>query len=183
MIRILSLATFLLLLGFAFPKASKEQGSNPFEYKWLNKQFPIDTLISYENDTLVLSESPRNHVVHFWFTSCPPCIAEIKWLNKLKEQYQGPGLEFIAVSFESKKRLSNFLETHDFNFKQYYLDQQRINENYLTIGYPTTLVLDKTGKVIFQKSGGHDDPEKAVEIYQLISNEIEKHQLNKLDTN
>ena len=177
MTRILFLLIILLSFQFGFSQSTSESSTNPFEYKWMNKKFPIDTLFSYDGDTLILADNVKNYVINFWFTSCPPCIAEIEWLNKLKKEYQSEELGFLAISFESKESLGSFLEARDFNFKHFYLEQQQINENYLTIGYPTTIILDKTGKVTFQKSGGHANPEKAIEIYQLISKEIEKLRL------
>ena len=174
MTRLLYLSIALFFLQPGFSQSINELSSNPFEYKWLNNKFPIDTLISYDHDTLILSENQKNYVINFWFTSCPPCISEIKWLNKLKEEYQSSELEFLAISFETKESLNKFLETHNYDFQQFYLDQKLINENSLTIGYPTTIILDKTKKVIFQKSGGLANPDNAVEIYHLISKEIEK---------
>lgn len=168
----LLLSSFFLQTGFSQP--TNQQQYSPFEYKWLNQQFPIDTLISYNFDTLILSQNEQYYVINFWFTTCPPCIAEIKWLNKLKEEFQNSELDFIAVSFEKQKNLNNFLENHSFEYKQFYLEQKKINEMALTIGYPTTIIIDKNQKVIFQKSGGHDNEKDAVEIYQLISKEFKK---------
>jgi cytochrome c biogenesis protein CcmG/thiol:disulfide interchange protein DsbE len=161
-----------------FSQSTNATDLNLFNYKWLNKKFPLDTLVSYNNDTLILSETQKNYVINFWFTSCPPCVAEIKWLNKLKEDYQSSELEFLAVSFESKESLNNFLESHNFKFNQIYLEQKQINENFLANGYPTTIILDKNKKVVFQKSGGHANEEDAKEIYKSISEEIEKLRLN-----
>ena len=176
--------TFLLIVTCfcftGFSQSSNESHSNPFEYKWLNKKFPLDSLISYDNDTLIISENHKHYVINFWFTNCPPCLAEIKWLNKLKKDYQSSELEFLAVSFESKEILDIFLETHNFEFKQFYLEQKKINENLLTIGYPTTIILDQNKKVLFQKSGGPDNQEAAQEIYQILSEEIEKMGLKKV---
>ena len=31
-------------------------------------------------------------VLNFWFTSCPPCIAELPGLNRLVDEYDGPVL-------------------------------------------------------------------------------------------
>ncbi len=177
MTRIVFFLIFLSFFQFGFSQSEAENSSSPFDYKWMNKKFPIDTLVSYDSDTLILSEGKKYYIINFWFTSCPPCIAEIKWLNKLKGEYQHSEFEFLAVSFESKESMSSFLVEHNFKLKQFYFQQQQINENFLTIGYPTTIILDKTGKVIFQKSGGHANQEDAVEIYQLISQEIAKLKL------
>jgi thiol-disulfide isomerase/thioredoxin len=177
MTRIVFLLIFFCSCINGFSQSKNEPASNPFDYKWLNRKFPLDTLISYDNDTLILSDKQKNYVINFWFTTCPPCLAEIKWLNKLKEDYQNADLEFLAITFESKESLNRLLETHRFEFKQFYLEQRYINENFLTIGYPTTIILDKNKKVVFQKSGGHANEEDAEEIYKVISEQIEKLRL------
>ncbi len=143
------------------------------EYKWLNKKLPLDTLISYQGDTIVLFNSEKHYVVSFWYTNCSPCIAEISWLNKLKLEFSSEKIEFIAISFDSKEEVDNLLVSHPFDFELYHLSQSIINRNMLALGYPTNLVVTNEGKVIFQKSGGSSSQEESKEIYYLLSEKLQ----------
>lgn len=174
MFRVQCLLLGLILVSVSFSQTKNSIQTNPFDYKWMDQQFPIDTLISFDNDTLVLSENQKYYVINFWFSSCMPCIAEIKWLNKLKEEYQSSELEFLAVTFEKKELVDTFLKNNQFEFQQFYIEEEKINENALAIGYPTTLILDKSGTVFFHKTGGYPDEEEAEAIYKILSLEIEK---------
>lgn len=37
-------------------------------------------------------------VINFWYEGCAPCIAELPALNKLRAEYQGKDVVFIAFS-------------------------------------------------------------------------------------
>lgn len=158
----------------SFSQETNATKSSLFKYKWLNERIPLDTLVSYQGDTTILFNSNKQYVISFWYVSCPPCIAEIQWLNKLKEDFSNEDIEFIAISFDSKEDIKEILKTHPFNFKLYHLSQEIINKNSLALGYPTNLIVNKEGVVTFQKSGGSSDPEKAKEIYNLLSSELKK---------
>src|SRR5436190_960752 len=45
-------------------------------------------------------------VVDFWMIDCHPCIAEIPYLNKMVEEYKNKNVVFLAVTFETLKRLN-----------------------------------------------------------------------------
>jgi hypothetical protein len=63
-------------------------------------------------------------------------------------------------SIDNKEDVENLLISHTFDFDLYHLSQKIINENMLTIGSPTSLVVKNNGEVLFQKSGGYSEPEK-----------------------
>ncbi len=169
------LFTILFLSSISgYCQDSNNKDSRFPEYKWLNKKLPLDTLLSYQGDTLVLFNSNNHYVISFWHTNCLPCITEISWLNKLKIDYADENVEFIAISFDKKEEIDNLLASHPFNFELYYLNQKSINKNMLALGYPTNLVVSSSGFVQFQKMGGYSGNEKAGEIYEVLSREIKK---------
>lgn len=169
---LLIILSFLMYSSIGYSQDPSKKGSDFPEYKWLNKRLPLDTLISYQGDTLVLFTSDKHYVISFWFTNCPPCISEIRWLNKLKREFSNQNIEFLAISFDSIEDIENLLLTHPFDFDLYQLNQNIINENSLTIGYPTNLIVKSNGEVIFQKSGGSSDQEQSKEVYDLLSEEL-----------
>lgn len=92
-------------------------------------------------------------LINFWFIKCPPCIMEIPDLNELKAEYKNQDVEFIAITFDSQKQVSQFLEKTNFDF-DIIPDAQKLIEAYGIQGFPTSVVIDKKGKVVDSKMGG-----------------------------
>lgn len=92
-------------------------------------------------------------VLNFWFINCPPCRMEIPQLNELVETYkENPDVVFIAVSLDDKYDITDFLKNNP--FKYHIIDGGRyIASRYGINAYPTHVVLDKEGKVLFHTSG------------------------------
>ena len=88
-------------------------------------------------------------MINFWFIGCPPCRAEIPELNKLVELYKdNPNVVFLAIALDSQHDLKKFLQTTPFNFD--IIDDARFIANMYNIRlYPTSVILDKEGKVAF----------------------------------
>ena len=171
---LLLLFSFLLFINLNAQETTLiKQGI--IDYELLNKEFPLDTLVSYENDTILLSSFENTiFVISFWYSSCPPCISEIKPLNKLKEDFLNFKIEFLAISFDSENDLKDFLENHPFDFHLLKMNKQKIYKSKLTQGFPTNLILDKNKIIKYQKSGGTTDITKSHQIYNSLSDEIKK---------
>jgi len=92
-------------------------------------------------------------LINFWFINCAPCRMEIPELNELKTEYAGKNVEFLAITFDSKNQVSEFLEETPFNF-QILPNAQAIIQTYGVQGFPTSVVLNKEGKVVNSKMGG-----------------------------
>lgn len=86
-------------------------------------------------------------VVNLWFTTCGPCIEEMPDLNRLKNEYQDSDVLFIAITFDTKISVTNFLKKHNFNFTiipgaKFYCDR-------VTQLYPVTFFVDRKGIIRF----------------------------------
>ena len=108
-------------------------------------------------------------VINFWFIECAPCIAEIPALNKLVAEYKTKDVVFIGMSRSSMENIQkNFLPNYKFDFK-IVADCKLIAEKYKKwLGWPTTFVLDKKGKVKFVKCGGFEDDRAKTEIEEKL---------------
>jgi peroxiredoxin len=86
-------------------------------------------------------------VLNFWFTECVPCIQEMPELNKVAEKYKdNAGIAFLSITYDSEEKVRNFLAKHDFHYPVA-AGQKALTDQYGIAGYPTNMVLDKTGKV------------------------------------
>jgi len=93
-------------------------------------------------------------VINFWFIGCPPCRQEMPELNELVETYKdNKDVVFIGVSLDQRYEIKDFLKTHPFTYN--IIDNGRyITEKYGIHLFPTHLVLDRAGKVLFHAVGG-----------------------------
>lgn len=100
-------------------------------------------------------------IVDFWGTWCPPCRAEIPSFVKLQSQYGEQGLQIIGLGYErmekeeSENLIRDFMKEQNMNYTCIIGDeatQQQVPE---FRGFPTTLFIDRTGKVRLQYVGLH----------------------------
>lgn len=130
--------------------SSNEFGSTPelvektppnFEAYDMNGQFISNE--NYYNKVIVLK---------FWFSACKPCIDEIPLLNSLVAQYSNnPDVVFLAPSLDKRPTIQSSLSRYPFNYTVL-PEASDIAHAYNVLGYPTHVVINRTGKVeaVFQ---------------------------------
>jgi thiol-disulfide isomerase/thioredoxin len=92
-------------------------------------------------------------VLNFWFIACVPCMEEIPELNKIALSYaNNPNIVFIAVALDDKEDLQKFVKTNPF---AYHIvdDGKEIADKYEIKNYPTSVILNKEGKVKLHTMG------------------------------
>lgn len=95
--------------------------------------------------------------INFWATWCPPCIAEMHSINKLKDKFKdNPNVVFIMLDMDSDlKKSLKFMERKNYNL-DVYIPASQISRDYFAGALPTTLLFDKSGKLVFKHEGGAD---------------------------
>ncbi len=107
-------------------------------------------------------------VLNFWFIRCQPCVMEMPELNKLKKWYKNEkDIEFIAITHEKKEDIEKFLKKKDFDY-QIIPEAMSIINDYLVMGFPTNIILDKEGNIAYQSMGYRDH------IDRVLDEEIKK---------
>lgn len=109
--------------------------------------------------------------INFWATWCPPCIQEMPSINKLKKQFDEKDILFLMVDVDDNyKRSSKFMANRKYNL-DVYTAVSEIPREFLSGSIPTTVIIDKEGKVVGHHEGGADymHPEIIQFLKQLIS--------------
>lgn len=92
-------------------------------------------------------------VINFWFINCPPCRLEIPDLNELVAQYKNnPDVVFLAIAMDDKSRLQEFLRMMPFNYHIIEKGEYIARDNNIN-AFPTHVVLDRNGKILFHTDG------------------------------
>jgi thiol-disulfide isomerase/thioredoxin len=91
-------------------------------------------------------------LLEFWFKNCGPCIAAVPELNSLKNKYNGLPFELIGINAEdTQKDALWFVEKRKVSYTTVY-EGNEIAKIYGISGYPTTVLLDKNGAVLYAGS-------------------------------
>ncbi len=86
-------------------------------------------------------------VINLWFTTCGPCIEEMPDLNKLRNEYKDSDVIFLAITFDTKMAVRNFLKKHNFNFT--IIPDAKFYCDHVTQLYPVTFFVDRKGVIRF----------------------------------
>jgi thiol-disulfide isomerase/thioredoxin len=92
-------------------------------------------------------------VLNFWFINCAPCRMEMPDLNKMVLSYKNnPDVVFLAIALDEKYDIEKFLKISPFIYN--ITDRGKwLADKYGVKSFPTHLVLDKTGTVLFHTTG------------------------------
>ncbi|HEU0205761.1 MAG TPA: TlpA disulfide reductase family protein [Pseudolysinimonas sp.] len=101
-------------------------------------------------------------VVNFWYADCAPCRSEAKDLEKISRQFADKPVQFIGVNTENQPVT---IRTFDQSFGVTYPSIVDVNDGHVQLAFsgdirpnatPTTLVLDKEGRIASRVEGPID---------------------------
>lgn len=107
-------------------------------------------------------------VLNFWFTACPPCIAEMPDLNGLVRRYSPEKVVFLALTFNDAAQVKEFLETHAFDYT-ILPSSGEADKNYSISSWPASFVISKAGAVLLATESG---PELVKQLESTIDKEL-----------
>jgi peroxiredoxin len=124
------------------------------------------------------NQSLRGKVVliNFWFEGCHPCMAEMDALNNLfKKLDSNKDFVFISLTWDDAQTMKRVKKKYDLSFEVYSASTKECERLNFGCGYPTTIVLDKSGIVQNRKSGGSIKTMEANEfVERTLLPEIQK---------
>ena len=97
-------------------------------------------------------------LLNFWATWCGPCREELPLLETLHQQLGGEGLEVIGVNVDQGDalRVQRFAEQQGLSFSVLHDPEQQVASHYAVLGYPTTVVIDREGRIVLSLLGAWD---------------------------
>lgn len=89
--------------------------------------------------------------INFWFEGCQPCRGEFGQLNNLYDSLKdNPHFQFIAITFDPKETLPDFVLKNNIHYPVATVEDQAESKRLdFRMGYPNSIVLDKTGKIAY----------------------------------
>jgi thiol-disulfide isomerase/thioredoxin len=116
-------------------------------------------LRSIDNSTFRLADfTGKVIVVNLWATWCGPCRREVPDYEKVRKEYAGRNIEFIALTTEdpnvARERVQKFARDFNFGFRIGWADREtaRALMNGRN-GIPQTLVIGADGRIVNRWTG------------------------------
>lgn len=144
----------------------------------LGKQYPAFSAISIDGQTIAEKGLiGKVTIINFWFKYCAPCIAEMNELCNLHQKFmKNPAFQFISFTSDSPEEAKESVDTLKLSFPVYPISSPECRRLNFNMGFPTTIIVDKAGKILFLKSGGSLEAEKIAqdiwEFEQIIEKEL-----------
>ena len=125
---------------------------NNYLERYSNQKIPDYKLKTIEGKEISLKDyHGKPTLINFWFTRCPPCIEEMPVLNEMKRDY-GQDFNFVAITYENKESVENFLKKYEFNF-DHIISADKLIEDLDVRAFPLNLIIDKYGVIKYAKNG------------------------------
>lgn len=132
----------------------KKQETFDFDFKLTDVNGKPISLDSYQN---------RVRIVDIWGTWCPPCRQEVPMFVKLQDAYGKYGLQIVGLNDErgpsedaNIETVKNFMANNSVNYPCAIVTPEVIEQVPEFGGFPTTLLIDHTGKVRLKAFGYHE---------------------------
>jgi len=107
--------------------------------------------------------------LNFWATWCGPCKEEMPSMEALHQQFRQKGFVFLTISvdYEGLKPVKEFIEKHRYTFPVLLDPKCDTLDPFEVKGIPTTLIIDKNGRLRGKVVSGRDW--KGSEVIQLLN--------------
>lgn len=116
--------------------------------------------------------------VDLWGTWCPPCIREVPYFVKLQDKYADEGFQVIGLTYERGgseaqhlKAVREFVEQRGVNYPCIMGDRATKAQIPDMRYYPTTIFLDRSGKVRLKAEQFHNFDYLEAVVVQLLKEE------------
>ena len=148
-----------------------------------NGPHPDEPDVTFKNlegqDVSLASLKGKVVIVNFWATWCEPCRVEIPWMIGFQQKYADKGFTILGVAMddEGKSVVAPYVQTTQFD-----VDGHSMTMNYPIVlgndeiaakfggllGFPTTIVISRDGKVQKRFIGLADEAELEKQIKALL---------------
>lgn len=102
-------------------------------------------------------------LVNIWATWCGPCRRELPALQAVHERFGGPEFELVGVSVDSDAdddRVREMARRHGLSYRIVLDPSKRVTAAWSVSSYPTSVLLDRKGHMVWQKRGALDSDDR-----------------------
>ncbi len=123
----------------------------------VGEPLPDLAFATLEGDSISLGDlDGRPTLVNVWATWCPPCRAEIPFLQSIHEEYEARGLRVVGISADNAGALDqvqDFLAEAGVTYENALDPRGTTMDAFRLLGLPATYLLDAEGRVALVRAG------------------------------
>jgi thiol-disulfide isomerase/thioredoxin len=176
---------FLLLLVGANAIGQNILLTDSIMGKAMSQNGYVDTKLTFRDFSgtttagkIFTQDSLKNKVtfINFWFEHCAPCIAEFDALNNLYNKYRNnPAFQFISVTYEKNEDIKRIARKYNMDYPVISMESDKIYQLIFNLGFPTSIIVDQSGKISFIISGGFVEKERIQQAFdKIFSKQIDR---------
>ena len=110
-------------------------------------------------------------LVDFWASWCGPCHEATPYIQYIHEQMEGQGVVVLGLNDgEDLDTVNQFVKEESVTFPELLGCEPAVAMNYFLDGLPTTVVIDRQGKIVFYEDGFGT----ALEIVNAVKGALKK---------
>jgi peroxiredoxin len=148
-----ALLSLLVACGGSAPAADQGATVRPTA---IGAQVPAYSAITLRGDSVRVGGAEPLTMVNVWATWCTSCGEEMADLEALHREFADRGLRIVAVSIDagSSARVQRFVERERLTFPVAHDPEARIQRLYNVVGVPSTYLVGRDGRLLWQQVGG-----------------------------
>lgn len=126
---------------------------------------PVFDLPSAERNVKLAEFGGKFVLLDFWASWCVPCRQSFPWLNQLQARFADRGLQIVAINLDEKREdASAFLSRYPADFMVLFDSKGGSARVYAIKGMPSSVLIGRDGKVIFQHAGFREADKADLEL-------------------
>ena len=116
-------------------------------------------------------------LIDLWFEACSPCIAEMGYLIELYGRLKdNNNFQFLSFTIDNSEVAKKAVEKYNIPYIVCPISREEASRMNFRRGFPTKIIINKEGKIVFLESGGPTDPESVKRKIKKMEGQI-KHLL------
>lgn len=171
----IQIQNLLVMLNTIFPKKITEQPEGQALIAKLKGRLAVkknsiapgfDTNDIYGNPIQLKNFKGKYVLLDFWATWCIPCMKQIPFLKKIRQEYSPGKLVMISISADVNYNYFNsVIKKNEMNWIHIF-DNEDLPKIYGISAYPTLILIDDTGEIIYD--GKSEKKETLIKLLRAL---------------
>ena len=156
---IVAAAALVALLAYGVASQSKDTSIDDAVARGERIEAPVASLpvLGESGERSLADYRGKVVVLNFWASWCPPCIGEIPLLERTQRTIEGHGGTVLGVNYKDiPEDALDLTRRFDVSFPSVRDRDGEYAEDYATLGFPETFLVDRRGRIAATRRGPVD---------------------------